>query len=323
DLLDEARDLGERPDEVVVGVPGRGGSAEAGHLLHERVDRALALEALLVAPGGGEVAPLDELPRRGPRRRAGTLGAGAPAEDAAHRLAGIRERLLEPAVEGAVEEALGHVPGRHPEERVDARLDRPLAEQVGAERVDRADARLLERAERVVERLGGPRASRLLDRLPEPELQLAGRGIGEGDRHHLVEPGAAGGQERDHAGHQLGRLPRPRGRLDHERRAEVVADAIARLLVGEVRHGSLRRRSSAYSTGGTTVPPTTTTPVLGRVFPVLWSVARSTPGGRRSTRSTDPRSRRSPITGTGSGTLAGSACGRSRSASPKDSSKRH
>src|SRR2546428_12367966 len=64
-----------------------------------------------------------------------------------------------------------------------------------------------------------------------PELQLAGRRIGEGDRHHVVEPGAAGGQERDHAGHQLGRLPRTRGRLDHQRRAEVVADAVARLLV--------------------------------------------------------------------------------------------
>ena len=114
-----------------------------------------------------------------------------------------------------------------------------------------ADARLLELAERVVERLGGPRASRLLDRLPEPELQLAGRRIGEGDRHHVVEPGAAGGQERDHAGHQLGRFARPRGRLDHERRAEVVADAIARLLVGEARHGSLRRRSrSAHRSFG-------------------------------------------------------------------------
>src|SRR5438093_892224 len=33
DLRDEARDLGERPDEVVVGVPGRGEAAERGHLL--------------------------------------------------------------------------------------------------------------------------------------------------------------------------------------------------------------------------------------------------------------------------------------------------
>src|SRR5204862_369281 len=88
---------------------------------------------------------------------------------------------------------------------------------------------------------------------------------------------------------------------------------------------SRRRRSqaSAYSNGCRTVPPPTTTPVLGRVFPVLWSVARGTPGWRRSTRSTGPRRLRSPITGAGSGTLAGSACGRSRSASPKDSSKRH
>src|SRR5207245_6681822 len=66
DLLAEARDLGERPDEVVVGGPGRGGGAEAGHLLHERVDPALALEALLVAPCGGAIAPRDELPPRGP-----------------------------------------------------------------------------------------------------------------------------------------------------------------------------------------------------------------------------------------------------------------
>jgi hypothetical protein len=45
------------------------------------------------------------------------------------------------------------------------------------------------------------------------------------------------------------------------------------------------------------------------------------PPAWRSTRSIEPRSRSSPITGTGSGTLAGSACWRSRSARPNASSK--
>ncbi len=138
-------------------------------------------------------------------------------------------------------EKIGDVTWRDREERVDARLDRSLAEEVGAEGVDRPDARLLELAERIVERAGGSRAPRVLDRLPEPELQLARGGVRERDGDHAIEPRPAGGEEGDHPLHELRRLPRPGGRLDDERRVEVVADPVARGLVGKRRHGRLRR----------------------------------------------------------------------------------
>jgi hypothetical protein len=107
--------------------------------------------------------------------------------------------------------------------------------------VDRPDARLLELAQGVVERTGRARAPRVLDRLPEPELQLARGGVRERDGDHVIEPRAAGGEERDHPLHELRRLPGPGRRLDDERRVEVVADAVARVLVREARHGRLRR----------------------------------------------------------------------------------
>ena len=70
--------------------------------------------------------------------------ARAATEDAADPFGRVGERLLEPAVEGAPEERAGDVLGRDLEERIDPRLDRPLAEEIAAEGVNRADPRLLE-----------------------------------------------------------------------------------------------------------------------------------------------------------------------------------
>src|SRR6185436_11201060 len=47
-LFHEARDLGQRLDEVVARISGGREVAEGGHLLHERVDRGRALESRLV-----------------------------------------------------------------------------------------------------------------------------------------------------------------------------------------------------------------------------------------------------------------------------------
>ena len=132
-----------------------GERAERADLFDQRVDLGIAIERLM-APRRVEIAPLQKLPRRGADDRARTFAveALAPAQQAAQALARRAERLLEPAIESAFEEFAGDVVGCDLEHRIDARLDRPLAQQIGAERMNRADARLLELAERA----GEPRA---------------------------------------------------------------------------------------------------------------------------------------------------------------------
>ena len=87
--------------------------------------------------------------------------------------------------------------GQHREQRIDARLDRPLAQQVGAEAVDGADVRFLERLQRLVQacraarRSGAPARALAFERFAQPQLQLAGRLLGERDRDDLADLGAA------------------------------------------------------------------------------------------------------------------------------------
>src|SRR6185503_12922583 len=108
-----------------------------------------ALEALGAAPRGREVAVGDQLPGGLAQQAARPLLAARPAElrlalpapqDPAHAGTGALELGLEPAGEGALEQRARHVVGGHLEARIDAGLDRMLAQQVGAERVDGADA---------------------------------------------------------------------------------------------------------------------------------------------------------------------------------------
>src|SRR5581483_11991346 len=106
--------------------------------------------------------------------------------------AGLGQLLLEPAVERTLEEPARDVVRGDLEGRVDARLDGMLAEEVGTERVDRPDARLLELGERLPEpRPGGLRRRgglpRLLDPRPETKLHLPRRRLRERHRDHLDE----------------------------------------------------------------------------------------------------------------------------------------
>src|SRR5262249_15002806 len=134
--------------------------------------------------------------------------------------------------------------------------DRMLAQELGAERVDRADARGLELAKRVAKPqgllVGAPgRLARALELAAEPQLELARRGFRERDRDHVLETCVSAADRRHHAMDELGRLPGSRRRLDDERGGEVAADAIARGLIGEGRaHGSSRRRASAAKRSG-------------------------------------------------------------------------
>ena len=116
------------------------------------LDLSLAVERIS-RPRAGEVAPLGELPRRvaQPIDRAVVAAEGRTPQRPAHALGRIRQLLLEPSAERIVEQPRRRRLGEHFEQRIDARLDRPLAQQIGAEAVDGADVRLLESRERCVE----------------------------------------------------------------------------------------------------------------------------------------------------------------------------
>ena len=56
---------------------------------------------------------------------------------------------MQPGAERLGEQPLGARLGQHLEQRIDPRFDRPLAQEVGAEAVDRADVRFLEALDRI------------------------------------------------------------------------------------------------------------------------------------------------------------------------------
>ena len=215
------------------------------------------------APRCREVAPLVELPGGAPERLARAVVARPAPEETPHALLRGAQALLEPSVERAAEEVARDVLGRHFEERIDAGLDRPLAQQIATERMDRADARLFQLLERDLEmarrgRPGRRGETRAFELRAKTELQLARRELGERDRDDAGELRAAGDERRHHAADERGRLAGPRGRLDDERRVEVGRDAGALRLIGErgrrgVRgrraHGIPRRRTSACRLG--------------------------------------------------------------------------
>ena len=209
----------------------------------------------------GEVPLLDEraprLAERGFRAVLIALArrAAEDARDAGHLARRARERRLEPGGERVFVEAILLVLGGHLEEGIDLRLDRTLAEDVRAERVDRADAGGLELLERLIEpllleaalrvvlvllllRAGADARARALDLGAEAELHLAGGLLGEGHGDEIAfaarERRGAGPEEGEDALDERRRLPGARGRLDDERRAEVVCDALARLAVDEL-----------------------------------------------------------------------------------------
>src|SRR5207248_9436753 len=130
-------------DPVLLVASARGEGSHVGEPLdHLRKLRA-SIEGLML-PRGVEIAVLGEGP--------GSVAQGfprihpiAPALAAAQRspdaFARCRELALEPGIEGLVEQRRSRLARGQVEERVDARLDRPLAQEVGAEGVDGADLR--------------------------------------------------------------------------------------------------------------------------------------------------------------------------------------
>ena len=161
---------------------------------------------------------------------------GTPAQCPADTVGGVAERGLEPKVEALREEPLRFRLGQDLEPRIDPRLDRPLVQDIGAEPVDGANLRLLEVGDRLLETTlpalrvdraaGGVRRaglSRPLEIFPEPQLQLAGRLLGERHGENLVHARAARRENIDDARDQLACLAGAGRRFDHQPFVEGVA----------------------------------------------------------------------------------------------------
>ena len=154
DIGDEAFDLADGAVAAVAPVGQGRGLADSGERRHQVVDGAIAVERF-AAPRRRKVSPLHEVPRRTPQaaargvsRRAATSGL---TQCTAYPGSRVGELALEPALENAGEVPARNVLGRHLELWIDSRLHRPLAQQLGAERVDGADACDLELGQRLLE----------------------------------------------------------------------------------------------------------------------------------------------------------------------------
>src|SRR5262249_53659014 len=142
DVGEEATDLVHGAIAVVAARAGRWPGPDTVERLHQRVDRRVAVECL-PAPWRREVAPLHQLPagaaKTCPRPLVGPSPPYLLAERSPHTGARVGELGLEPALEHPPEQPAGNVVGRHVKLRVDPGLHRPLAKQLGTERVDGAD----------------------------------------------------------------------------------------------------------------------------------------------------------------------------------------
>ena len=168
---------------------------------------------------------------------------------------GAFRALLEPAIEGAPEEIAGDVLGRDLEERIDAGLDRPLAQQIAAERVDGADARLLELRQRRVEMRAPPpiaaaRASRARSISARSRSFSSPAAFSvKVTRDDAVELRPAGGERRHHAADERRRLAGAGRRLDDSVVVEVGRDAVALGLIGERARALTASPADASSVG--------------------------------------------------------------------------
>ena len=222
-------------------------SLERGHWLtiqrsgfgQQRINAGVAIERL-PAPGRGVVAPihqllagvLERLHRRTLGLRAAPrLAPRQPRQRAPQRFGPRVQLPLKPQIEGSAPQAVGFRLGELFEVRIDARFHRTLAQDLRAEAVDGADGRFFQTLQRVFEVVAllriGTRGARFVEFLAQPDLQLAGRFVGEGHGHNLVHR-CAGGQHAHDAPDQLGGLARAGGSFHDQALAEGVADALAR-----------------------------------------------------------------------------------------------
>ena len=102
--------------------------------------------------------------------------------------------------------------------------------------MDRLDVGRVDLSQGVVEpsplcRVGGPAAS-FGERRADPGAQLAGRLLGEGDRHDVAQRGVVAADELDHPVDQDAGLARAGAGLEEERGVELAEQTVAHGLVG-------------------------------------------------------------------------------------------
>ena len=147
-VADPAREPGVR----VEAIRRRRARTRRGHervdALDQRLDGRLPRERF-AAPRRAEVPPVRERPAGAPQPLHGVavIERRATPERAPQSLGGPLELGLDPAVEGAAIERLRLRLGEDLKARVDERLHRALVEEVVAEAVDRAHARLFQMRE--------------------------------------------------------------------------------------------------------------------------------------------------------------------------------
>ena len=171
-------------------------------LRDQAVDIAGAIERRS-RPRRFEVAPLRQLPGCAAHPIDRSVFPGRPVVSGPHRaaqrppntLGRLGKLRLDPAAERFIEEALGLTLGQDGEQRVDVGFDRPFAQQLRTEAMDRADVRFLQPRQRHVQPLFHVpiRPGALpFQRLTQAELQLAGCLLGKGDCDDVSHFGAAG-----------------------------------------------------------------------------------------------------------------------------------
>ena len=121
--------------------------------LDRGIEPATAIERA-ARPRMGEVAKFGHRPAGGPQPIDGARveptepRPAGPPQRAANAFRRIRERILQPAVEGALVQRGRLRVGEDREQRIDPRLDRPLTEQLRAEPMNGVDVRFFERLQR-------------------------------------------------------------------------------------------------------------------------------------------------------------------------------
>ena len=123
--------------------------------------------------------------------------------------------------------------------------------------MDRLDVGRVDLSQGVVEtspfgRVGGPAAS-LGEGRADPRAQLAGRLLGECDRHDVAQPGVVAAHQLDHPVDQDPGLARAGPRLQEERGVELAEQAVAHGLVGRRAVHRLLGLFARITTNGLTV----------------------------------------------------------------------
>ena len=140
---------------------------------------------------------------------------------------------------------------------VDSGVERALLEQARGEGVDRLDVGRVDLSQGVVEpssfgRVGGPAAS-FGERGADPRAQLAGRLLGERDRHDVAQPRVVAAHQLDHPVDQDPGLARAGAGLQEERGVELAEQAVAHGLVGGRAAHRLLGLFARITTNGLTV----------------------------------------------------------------------